>query len=47
MRGLLVGSMLTLAVVSGAVAEDQRNVNVVNETGYGIKFLGFNNLDVK
>jgi hypothetical protein len=43
MRGLLVGAMFTLAVASGAAAEDARNVNVVNETGYGIKFLGFNN----
>ena len=33
--------------VSGsfALAEDQRNVTVVNGTGYGIKFLGFNNRD--
>jgi hypothetical protein len=43
MRGFVVGSMLALAVASGALAEDARNVNVVNETGYGIKFLGFNN----
>ena len=28
---------------SSALAEDQRNVTVVNGTGYGIKFLGFNN----
>jgi hypothetical protein len=28
---------------SSAFAEDQRNVTVVNGTGYGIKFLGFNN----
>lgn len=43
MRGFVLGSMLTLAMVSGALAEDQRNVNIVNATGYGIKFLGFNN----
>jgi hypothetical protein len=43
MRGLIVGSMVALAMVSGALADDQRNVNVVNETGYSIKFLGFNN----
>jgi hypothetical protein len=43
MRGLIVGSMMALAMVSGALADDQRNVNVVNETGYSIKFLGFNN----
>jgi hypothetical protein len=35
--------MLALTAMSGALAEDQRNVNVVNATGYGIKFLGFNN----
>lgn len=28
---------------SSSFAEDQRNVTVVNGTGYGIKFLGFNN----
>jgi hypothetical protein len=43
MKGLVVGCMLALTAMSGALAEDQRNVNVVNATGYGIKFLGFNN----
>lgn len=43
MRGFVVGAMLALSLVSGALAEDQRNVNIVNATGYGIKFLGFNN----
>jgi hypothetical protein len=43
MRGFVLGSMLMLTMVSGALAEDQRNVNIVNATGYGIKFLGFNN----
>src|SRR3954453_7786350 len=43
MRGFVVGCMLALAVASSALAEDARNVNIVNETGYGIKFLGFNN----
>jgi hypothetical protein len=33
---------MTLAV-QAADAADQRNVTVVNGTGYGIKFLGFNN----
>src|SRR5215467_12189489 len=28
---------------SSSFAEDERNVTVVNGTGYGIKFLGFNN----
>jgi opacity protein-like surface antigen len=43
MKSFVVGALLALALVSGAVAEDARNVNIVNETGYGIKFLGFNN----
>jgi hypothetical protein len=43
MRGFALGAMLMLATVSGALAEDQRNVTIVNATGYGIKFLGFNN----
>jgi hypothetical protein len=43
MRGFVVGCLLALTVASSAVAEDERNVNIVNETGYGIKFLGFNN----
>src|SRR6516165_2894336 len=34
MKGLAVGCMLALAAMSGALAEDQRNVNVVNATGY-------------
>lgn len=29
--------------VSSSFAADERNVTVVNGTGYGIKFLGFNN----
>ena len=32
-----------LAASSTAIAADERNVTVVNGTGYGIKFLGFNN----
>jgi hypothetical protein len=43
MKSFVVGALLALALVSGAIAEDARNVNIVNETGYGIKFLGFNN----
>jgi hypothetical protein len=43
MKSFVVGALLALALMSGAVAEDARNVNIVNETGYGIKFLGFNN----
>lgn len=37
-----VAAAVTLTV-SSSFAEDQRNVTVVNGTGYGIKFLGFNN----
>jgi hypothetical protein len=43
------GFFLTFAIFvatlngSSAFAADQRNVTVVNGTGYGIKFLGFNN----
>jgi len=43
MRAFFLGFMLALTVASGALAADERNVNIVNETGYGIKFLGFNN----
>jgi hypothetical protein len=42
MRGLVIGFMLAVTAASGALAEDQRNVNVVNATGYSVKFLGFN-----
>jgi hypothetical protein len=42
-------SALILAGVSLAaipsLAADSRNINVVNETGYAIKFLGFNGPD--
>jgi hypothetical protein len=45
MRATLLA--FTVAVVtltmSASFAEDQRNVTVINGTGYGIKFLGFNN----
>lgn len=37
-----VAAAVTLTA-SSSFAEDQRNVTVVNGTGYGIKFLGFNN----
>jgi len=43
MRRLFMGLVLTLLMATAAPAEDLRNVNVVNATGYGIKFLGFNN----
>jgi hypothetical protein len=45
MRAVLLAffaAAVTLSA-SSSFAEDQRNVTVVNGTGYGIKFLGFNN----
>ena len=32
-------------IASPSVAADNRNVSVINETGYAIKFLGFNSPD--
>lgn len=44
MRTILLGCVATLALVANvALAADTRDVTVVNGTGYGIKFLGFNN----
>jgi len=45
MKGLFLAFVVVAAAMSGssAYAADQRNVTVVNGTGYGIKFLGFNN----
>ncbi len=43
MKHLLFASAFVLMAVSGALAADARNVTVINATGYGIKFLGFNN----
>jgi hypothetical protein len=45
MRGLFVAFAIVVATLGGSsvFAADQRNVTVVNGTGYGIKFLGFNN----
>ncbi len=45
MRGLLVAFAILVAASGGSpsFAADERNVTVVNGTGYGIKFLGFNN----
>src|SRR5579872_5879018 len=40
---LAVGVLAVALIGSPSFAEDQRNVTVVNGTGYGIKFLGFNN----
>jgi opacity protein-like surface antigen len=43
MKRLLLGALAASVMMSAVQAEDLRNVNVVNATGYGIKFLGFNN----
>ncbi|MDE2372706.1 MAG: hypothetical protein KGL96_00610 [Hyphomicrobiales bacterium] len=45
MKTILLAFVIAVATLSGpsAYAADQRNVTVVNGTGYGIKFLGFNN----
>jgi hypothetical protein len=45
MRGLFVAFVLLVATLgaSPSFSADRRNVTVVNGTGYGIKFLGFNN----
>ena len=38
--------VLGLSIVAApASAADNRNVSVINETGYAIKFLGFNSPD--
>jgi hypothetical protein len=44
MKSILTALLLLgLSLVGGpAFAADSRNVSVVNETGYAIKFLGFN-----
>jgi|ERR1041385_1336826 hypothetical protein len=41
--GLVV--LFAIVVVTKSFAADQRNVYVINGTGYGIKFLGFNTPD--
>ena len=44
MRTWLFGCVAAMTLVGQtAFAADLRNVTVVNGTGYGIKFLGFNN----
>jgi hypothetical protein len=45
MRSMFLGFVAAAALlsVSATFAADNRNVTVVNGTGYGIKFLGFNN----
>ncbi len=45
MKSFFLAFVVVIAALNGssAYAADQRNVTVVNGTGYGIKFLGFNN----
>ena len=45
MKAILVAfaALAATMTVSSSFAADLRNVTVVNGTGYGIKFLGFNN----
>jgi hypothetical protein len=45
MRAFFLVLVVAVAALSGSpsFAADERNVTVVNGTGYGIKFLGFNN----
>lgn len=45
MKAFILGLFLAIATLTAAPADaaDDRNVTVVNGTGYGIKFLGFNN----
>jgi hypothetical protein len=43
MKQLFFGTVLGVSIAFGAMAADMRDVKVVNGTGYGIKFLGFNN----
>jgi hypothetical protein len=43
LKKLLLGMMLAAVFNGPSFAEDPRDVTVVNGTGYGIKFLGFNN----
>lgn len=44
MRAMVLAFVGVISLsVSLAFAADQRNVTVINGTGYGIKFLGFNN----
>jgi hypothetical protein len=45
MRTMILGFIAATAMLSASTtfAADERNVTVVNGTGYGIKFLGFNN----
>lgn len=45
MKSLFLGFVVAIAALTAtpSYSADDRNVTVVNGTGYGIKFLGFNN----
>lgn len=45
MKSLFLGLVVAIAALAAtpSYSADDRNVTVVNGTGYGIKFLGFNN----
>jgi hypothetical protein len=45
MKHLLLAftALTVMAAATPSFAADERNVTVINGTGYGIKFLGFNN----
>ena len=47
MKALVLGLVLAVATFAhtSSFAADERNVHVINGTGYGIKFLGFNEPD--
>lgn len=43
-KSLFIALIIAMATFGGSQAQaDDRDVTVVNSTGYGIKFLGFNN----
>jgi len=45
MKAVFLGLVVAFGLLAGSssFAADERNVSVVNGTGYSIKFLGFNN----
>jgi hypothetical protein len=45
LSALALLAFAVIAAPSSSFAADSRNVSVVNETGYSIKFLGFNGPD--
>jgi len=47
MKRVIFGLVILFAMLAGTstFAADERNVYVINGTGYGIKFLGFNTPD--